>query len=256
MDLAALGLDPLTLTLATAITLAAGIIKGMVGFAMPMIMISGLAGLLPAEVALAGLILPTVVSNVMQVFRQGARAAWESARGYALFFAAIVVTLLAGAQMVRLVPGEVLLLLIGVPITLFAFLQLIGWQFHLPGGRRPGLEIGIGSIAGFIGGFSGVWGPPTVAYLTALGTEKREQMRVQGALYGGGAIMLLLAHLGSGVLNKATLPLSAYLVVPAALGMFLGGRIQDRIDQAAFRKATLAVLLVAGLNLVRRGLMG
>jgi hypothetical protein len=38
--------------------------------------------------------------------------------------------------------------------------------------------------------------------------------------------------------------------------MAVGFAVQDRIDQAAFRKATLVVLLVAGGNLVRRGLMG
>ena len=46
------------------------------------------------------------------------------------------------------------------------------------------------------------------------------------------------------------------LVVPAMLGMWFGGRLQDRIDQRTFRRVTLVVLLGAGLNLVRRGLMG
>jgi uncharacterized membrane protein YfcA len=57
-------------------------------------------------------------------------------------------------------------------------------------------------------------------------------------------------------MNAQTLPFSAALVVPALIGMWIGFQVQDRIDQAAFRKATLVVLLVAGGNLVRRGLMG
>jgi hypothetical protein len=36
--------------------------------------------------------------------------------------------------------------------------------------------------------------------------------------------------------------------------MWLGGRVMDRIDQAVFRRATLLVLLLAGLNLIRRAL--
>jgi uncharacterized membrane protein YfcA len=52
-----------------------------------------------------------------------------------------------------------------------------------------------------------------------------------------------------------TLPFSILLVVPAVLGMWIGGRLHDRIDQRLFKQATLIVLLVAGLNLVRRGLM-
>jgi uncharacterized membrane protein YfcA len=114
----------------------------------------------------------------------------------------------------------------------------------------------VASFAGFIGGLSGVWGPPTVAYLTMLGTEKRDQMRVQGVIYGLGAVALTLAHLGSGVLDARSAPFSALLILPALAGMWLGGRIQDRIDQAGFRRVTLIVLLVAGLNLVRRAVMG
>ena len=88
---------------------------------------------------------------------------------------------------------------------------------------------------------------------TALDTPKQEQMRIQGVIYGLGAVFLLIAHTGSGVMRAETVPLSAAMVLPALVGMWIGGRLQDRIDQRAFRRATLAVLLIAGLNLVRRG---
>ncbi len=75
-------------------------------------------------------------------------------------------------------------------------------------------------------------------------------------VYGLGAVVLLLAHLKSGVLNAGTAPLSALLLVPAFLGMQVGFRLGAGLDQDVFRKATLAVLIVAGLNLIRRGLTG
>ena len=53
-----------------------------------------------------------------------------------------------------------------------------------------------------------------------------------------------------------TLPFSAILLLPAFAGMWIGFSIHDRIDQALFRKATLWVLLIAGVNLIRRGWMG
>jgi hypothetical protein len=37
--------------------------------------------------------------------------------------------------------------------------------------------------------------------------------------------------------------------------MALGYRLGDRLDQERFRKATLAVLVLAGLNLVRRAVI-
>ena len=95
-----------------------------------------------------------------------------------------------------------------------------------------------------------------MAYLTAINTPKVEQMRVQGVVYGSGALMLLVAHLQSGVLSTQTLPLSLAMLLPAVIGIYIGFLVQDRLDQEKFRRATLLVLIVAGLNLVRRGLFG
>ncbi|MEC3861511.1 sulfite exporter TauE/SafE family protein [Mesobacterium sp. TK19101] len=252
MDTAALFEPSLILLVACSVALAAGVVKGMVGFAMPMILVSGLTTFMPPELALAGLILPTVVTNGMQALRQGAKAAWQSIMKFRVFLLIGLVFLLASAQMVSLLPAKVMYLVIGGPVALFCLLQIFGWQPVLAPGSRPVLEGVIGAVAGFVGGMSGVWGPPTVAYLTALGTEKREQIRVQGVIYGLGAVALTVAHIGSGVLNAETAKFSAILIVPAVIGMWLGGLIHDRIDQRAFRRATLFILLIAALNLIRR----
>jgi uncharacterized membrane protein YfcA len=249
-------LTPATMIMCLIVAFAAGIIKGMVGFAMPMIMISGLSSIVGAEWALAGLILPTVATNLWQALRQGWIEAWHSVRRFRLFLMVGFVTLVGSAQLVRVLPADVLLILIGSPIVVFALIQLVGVQIHLRNGSSSQIEAGVGAFAGLIGGVSGIWGPPTVMYLTAINTPKRDQIRIQGVIYGLGAIALLGAHIGSGVVRFETIPFSAALLVPALIGTWLGFRIHDKIDQAAFKKATLFVLLVVGANLVRKGLMG
>ena len=81
-------------------------------------------------------------------------------------------------------------------------------------------------------------------------------MRVQGVIYGLGALGLLGAHIGSGVLRAETIGFSLAMVPTAFVGMWTGIAVMDRIDQTAFRRATLFVLLIAGLNLVRRAWLG
>ena len=49
---------------------------------------------------------------------------------------------------------------------------------------------------------------------------------------------------------------SIALLIPAFLGMQLGFKLSDRLDPEKFRKITLIVLLIAGANLVRRGIIG
>ncbi|QBF30023.1 sulfite exporter TauE/SafE family protein [Thalassococcus sp. S3] len=248
-------LDPVTLSLTLIIAVLAGLVKGLVGFAMPMVMVAGMGTFLAPDLALAGLILPTLVTNAWQALGQGARAAMASIVSFRIFLGMGLVTLLATAQLFRFLPADMLFLLIGGPITLFALVQLVGVQFVLKA-RSKRVEAAIGAFAGAIGGVSGVWGPPTVAYLTALNTEKSEQMRVQGVIYGLGAVALLAAHIGSGVMRSETAPFSLLLVMPALAGMWVGGLIRGRADQQMFRRMTLFVLLIAGLNLVRRGLIG
>lgn len=246
-------LTPITLVAALTIAFCSGFVKGVVGFAMPLVLISGLTVFLSPELALAGLILPTLVTNIWQSLRQGLGAAWGSVVQFRVFLIAGCVTLIVAAQFVRIIPDPALQLAIGIPVACFALLQLSGYQFRLQQ-NSPVIEASVGGLAGVMGGLSGVWGPPTVSYLTALNTAKLDQMRIQGVIYGGGAIALFGAHLGSGVLRSETIIFSALLIPPAVIGMWAGTQVMDRFDQATFRKATLFVLLVAAFNLVRRGL--
>lgn len=161
--------------------------------------------------------------------------------------------LLASSLLVSVLPLRLFLIAIGGPIVLFAILQLVGWTSRLAA-RSWRVEAGIGGFAGLIGGMSGVWGPPTVAYLTALGTEKQEQIRAQGVICGLGAVALTVAHIGAGILTLRSGLFSLSLIPAAVFGMRLGGLWQDRVDQKSFHRVTLCVLLIAGANLLRRGL--
>jgi uncharacterized membrane protein YfcA len=247
-------LSPALWMSAFLIAFVAGVIKGVVGFALPTVIIVGLGSILSPELALAGLIIPTLATNSMQALRLGPRSALRVMKQFRLFLLTGGVTMALAAQLVTVVPTRVYFLLIGVPIIVFVATQLAGWKAR-DTVQTVRSETTLGVLTGFFGGISGTWGPTTVAYLTALGTEKRTQMQIQGVVYGLGAVVLLFAHVGSGILNKSTIWLSLGMTVPAILGMAAGTVIQDRIDQTRFRQATLVVLLLAGMNLVRRGLI-
>lgn len=245
--------DPAIIASVFAVAVFAGIVKGVVGFAMPMILLSGLSSFISPEIAISALIIPTLLTNSWQALRQGGRAAVDSVHKYWRFLLSGGVFLVCTAQLVPHVDTSLLLMALGIVIAIFAAVQLFGWQPRIdnPSAR---FEMFVGSFSGLIGGFSGIWGPPTVVYLTAMNTQKRDHIRIQGVIYGLGAVALALAHIGSGVLNTQTAPFSAILVLPAMVGLMIGFAIQDRINQVVFKRATLLVLLIAGLNLARRGL--
>ncbi len=242
--------------LAAFVAVLAGVVKGAVGFAMPMIMISGISSFAAPELALAALIIPTLATNLMQTLRGGVAQALAAMKKYRVYIVVLLATIALSAQAVAVISTDVLLLLVGIPITLISLTQLLGWRPQIAARSRRLVEVFVALFAGALGGIGGVWGPPTTSYLTAIGTPKAEQIRVQGVIYGAAAIVLLLSHLRSGILHGQTLTFSAVMVVPAVAGMIMGFRLQDGLDQAKFRRVTLIVLIIAGLNLIRRGLAG
>jgi uncharacterized membrane protein YfcA len=219
-------------------------------------MISGLSLFLDPLIAVAALILPIVMSNLLQVLRFGGREAFAAIREYWRFILIVCVMILIVAQFVAQIPTQVFYLVLGVPVVILSVIQLAGVKFHIPPQHRLKAEWGVGLFAGALGGMTGTWGPPTVLYLIALETPKQKQFLVQGVVYGLGAISLLAGHLQSGLLNATTAPFSALLLIPGYLGMQVGFMLSDRLNPDLFRKATLIVLIVAGANLVRRGLFG
>lgn len=237
---------------AFVITAFAGFVKGAIGFAMPMIMLSAFGSVLPATTALAALILPTLATNVMQAFRQGPGEAWGSVKRFRLHIAMVVVFMCVSASFALSIPQPIMYATLGLPIVLFALWQLSGRSLALPVQHDKPFAAVTGVIGGLYGGISGIWGPPLIIYLLSIGVAKREQIRVQGVVFLIGALVLTLAHLTSGILNANTLPFSLILCIPAFAGMFLGFALQDRLDIGQFRRWTLVLLVVTGLNLVRR----
>ena len=255
MEFLMAGLHPGAFWAAMAVTLFAGFVKGAVGFAMPLIMVSAFSAFLPPELALAGLLLPTLMTNLAQAFRQGWSPAVKTAAKYRRFLIGTVVFIALSAQVFDLIPRVGYLLLLGVPVTAFAAVQLAGVPLQLRLEHRFRAEWVLGVIGGLYGGVSGIWGPPLLVLLLSTGVPKLEMIRAQGVVFLIGAMALLAAHLGTGLASPERLAFSAALVVPAMIGMALGYRLQDRLDQTVFRRWTQGLLVVSGLNLVRQALM-
>ena len=241
---------------AFVVLLCAGFVKGAVGFALPIVAITGVGAVMSPETAIAAIIIPGLVTNIQQSFRGGLGAARETLVKYWRLNLTLFLLIGLFAQLVVVLPDAVLITILGLFITATATLQLRGWQPRVPARMANAVEAAVGAVSGIFGGLTAVWGPPILLYLIARGVPKAELVRAQGVAFLNGSIILVGAHLFSGVLDRNTLPFSALLVIPAVAGLLLGRIVQDRLDQQRFRKVTLVLLILAGLNMLRRGLLG
>lgn len=256
MEFLTADLAPGAFAAALLITLFAGFVKGTVGFAMPLILVSGFAVFLPKELALAGLILPTLVTNIGQAFRQGVEPARQTAITYRRFLIATLICICISAPFAEAIPSVAYLLILGVPITIYAALQLAGRSLAIRLHHQIRAEWVLGVVSGLYGGISGIWGPPLLVLLLSTRVEKVQSVRAQGVIFLISSMMLLAAHLATGLVNLQTLGFSAALCLPAMIGMSLGFAVQDRLDQHRFRRWTQALLVLTGLNMVRQALFG
>ena len=152
MDLIVSNMSQWHWIVAIGVGCCAGFIKGVVGFAMPMVFIAGLSLIVPPELALAGLILPTVITNIWQAFAQGRAAAWQSVKRFRLFLITGLVCVFISAQLASVLPDMFFLGSLGGLIVCFSLLQLCGLGLPvMRAGPKPALSLAVSR--GFWGAF-------------------------------------------------------------------------------------------------------
>lgn len=240
----------------SCVTIFAGFAKGLTGFALPMIMVSGMAIVIDPKLAIASMVLPTIVSNAWQSFQQGGAVAWNSLKKFWLLIFITLAMIYIHAQWIGALNFDNLLAILGVSIALVSLVQLLGFKLKLDK-KNAGIATFItAQIAGFFGAIAGTWGPPITIYLLAIDTPKAEQIRVSGIAFGLGALMFWFAHERSGLMNPQALGLSFLMLFPMIIGLYFGTIAQAKIDQKRFRQFTLWLLLISGLNILRKAMMG
>ena len=247
---------PGVLVFAIAVMLAAGIVKGAIGFALPLLFLGGLSLVLPIQTVVALIAIPALASNGLQAFRTGLPALLATLREFWLLNSILFATTLVCTGLVVRLPEQRLVLILGLGAFLLALLQAFEWPRGIPRRWRQVLEVPYGLVAGFFGGLSGLWGTALLTYFLALRLPKEAFVRTIGVAWLVATVPYVAGHASSGVLSRELLPWSVAALAPTLCGLWIGRRIQDRLDSTGFRRLVLAVLLLATLNLVRRGLWG
>lgn len=230
--------------------LLAGTIKGTVGLGLPITAVGILSQVTEPQLAVILSVFPIVAGNIWQVYRSG--HVLDAIRRYWPFAATLAVSLLATTSLAPGVPAEVLTIVLGLVIVLFAVTNLAFQPPELPDRfDRIGQVIG-GLVSGLFGGLTAIWGPPMVIYFLARRLEKDEFIRASGLLFLTGSIPLLVGYAHNGLLNLPTAQMSALLILPTIAGFTLGERLRSRLNSDRFRTAVLVVFLLMGLNLLRR----
>jgi hypothetical protein len=237
-------------TVIAATFVVAGMVKGITGMGLPTVAMGVLGTLmLPAEAATL-LLLPSLVTNVWQLFAgPDVRAL---AKRFSLMMAGIVAGTVAAASLIAGGGGVWAVAGLGAALTLYGVCGLFAWRFPVAPRHERWLSPAIGALTGAITGATGVFVMPAVPYLQGLALDKEDLVQALGLSFTVSTIALAIGLAREHAFAAGDLGASLLAVVPALIGMGIGQRIRGRISPVAFRRGFFICLLALGIQLMAR----
>ena len=235
------------------IFMLAGMVKGATGMGLPTVAIALLGLLMPLPAAAALLIMPSLVTNLMQIL--AGPALGETLRRLWPMLACTLAGTLAASGSLLANPQRATCAL-GAALALYALLALFVADLRIPPAAEKWLSPLAGGLTGLLTGATGVFVLPAVPYLQALGMEKAKLVQALGVSFTASTLALWAGLTLRGGGEPIALAASAWLTLPALAGMWVGQRAGRRLRPAAFRRGFLWVLLLLGLELGMRPLLG
>ena len=244
------GYELVTLIIIWIAVFIAGIIRGYSGFGFAMVAVTSMSlVLLPAQVVPVVLILEVLASFrlIPQVWR---KIDWYSLRWLLTgsFFAIPL-----GVYFLATIPAEPMRIFISILVLIAAVLLLSGWAWRrMP--ARP-LILTTGVACGLLNGAAAIGGPPVILfYLSSPAGVAVSRASIIAYFLGIDVISLVMASI-QGLTTIETFRLTLIALLPLLLGITLGSRMFKNVNEKAFRKHVLILLIVLAMIGLTKGLL-
>lgn len=236
-----------TLLIASLILIFAGVVRGFVGFGLILTASPALFLLFPPKFVIAVLIVPSLLGDLTILWKEG--VAWSFLRTQRYLFVATVLGTTVGVLGLSVVQNGVILALVSVYIFLYLAFEtrsdvVEAWA------AKSGSGVVIGSIAGLLGGTTGMSGPPIVTYVHARNLQKRNLISALALFFMTIAIVRIPSMYFIGLFGVPELAFSLVFIVPIFLGVYAGSIARSHISQVKFEWLIRGVLLAIAIKLL------
>lgn len=228
----------------------AGVIKGMLGIGFPTAAVSLLAQVTDARTAISLVVIPMVVTNAWQVWRNR-QVRWVF-RSFWRLLLTMLIFIAIFSQLASAIPIPLLTGVLGMIIAIYAAFSLYRPVLRIVDRYDGVSQLIAGMSAGALGGITGVWAPPILIYLNARGVSKEAFVATSGVLMCLGSSVLFTGYVNAGLIAGPIMVMSCLLLLPSLLGFSAGELIRHRLSAQRFERLLLWFFLVMGLNLIRR----
>ena len=161
-----------------------------------------------------------------------------------------------GAMALDMIPNHVFQLILG---SVFLFTSL-WFLFRVPAPKKRGhppaaanvMDLGMGYLAGFLGGFIGINAPPLILHFSRV-LDKRRLRRLLVLIFLPGAMAQTATFIVNGLFNQQIL-IWGLLTLPAmVVGIWFGNRTFQSISETMFRRTLGLLLIFVSIRLILKG---
>ena len=230
----------------------AGGVKGVIGLGLPLTAISIIGAVVDLRTAIAYIAIPVVATNLYQAFDGGRTA--EMIRKYWVINLCSVAGTVVGTQILFIVDPRILITLLGGVVILYVAINASRFRIRISDRAAPWAAPPLGILSGLLTGTTGSVGIPIALYLQARDVDKESFLRAIALTFLISSSVLVLALLEKGAINRESAIISAVSLVPAFAGMAVGQRLRGRLSEDRFRVFVFMFLLIAAVNLIRKGI--
>ena len=227
-----------------AISLFASFVQRVSGFGFGIIAMAVFTYLLPSygeATALSGML--GALTSVITAIRLRREVPWKKLLPILLTF--LLVSFFAVGFVSRVDSGPMKKVLGAVLICVSLYFFFLSERIRI----RPGLgmQLGMGTLSGVMGGLFAMQGPPAVIYFISSAESNREYIAMTQWYFFVGNVMMTLYRAGEGLVTRTVL-LDWLVCMPAVMaGIFVGGLVSGRIKIKRLRKIVYAFLAVSGV---------
>lgn len=232
------------LSIAAAVFLLAGLVKGVIGMGLPTVVLGLLAATTDLAIAMALMLAPSFFTNLWQAVVGGHLRRILS--DHWLFLSAAVLCIWIGAQALTRIDLGLLSGVLGVSLMVYGAIGLGGLRLSVPAHFQPWAGIALGAVNGVLTGMTGSFIVPGVMYLQACGLVRDALVQAMGILFLVSTFTLAMALRQNDFLSDQLAVFSIAAVVPAMIGMRIGQRIRHTLSEATFRRVFLLSTVLLG----------
>lgn len=233
-----------------AILLTAYFIRGITGFGSGLIAVPMLALFLPLQFVVPLILLLDFTASIVIGGLTFRRVQWNEV-GLLVPFG--IVGVVIGTSLLVNLPKAPMLIALALFVLAFALRSLL----HLHGTRPISRwwAIPASLTGGTVGGLFGTGGPPYIIYLAHRVHDKGDLRATLSVLFFSEGLARIASFLVAGLLLSAEVWFAYLATLPLMLvALYLGGHVHVGLSQAQMTRLVGALLMVAGVSLLIKGM--